>query len=162
MKNLEEIRIAPIKCENKEGTEQLKGLHYAVNALVFNNLKTPISEARKERLLTAFIEIGKEVAGIQQPSKVIAKRDEILTKLRAICKTLKGYVSDEDEAQKSKVIGYTLSAYLRAKDNLSTEDIIKHLQAIKQTADDYGTTKALVRGQEELLAMLTERYSIEV
>ncbi len=85
----QEIGISPIKCENKEGTEALKTLHFKINDVLYAHTYRYIFPATAARLLDSLTSLGVELKDLQVPDKAAPKKEEILVALRAICRSLK-------------------------------------------------------------------------
>lgn len=156
----EEIGIKPIKCENKVGNDCLKDYLYKLNDLFFPMAKRYISSKAKTRLMTALKDVCVQLSTTEFPNACIPKKNEILNKCRVMYKNLSEYESDDNESQMCAVIKYKTSMYLKNKPE-EDEDILKVMRENKEIAEDYGTNKAFIQMQQELITKLSEKYKIE-
>ena len=161
MKTLQDLNITFFKPKNKEGNDCIKDALYALNDIVYTNSRTPLSNRRKERILEAFIRIGKELSATDITDRCKAKKDEILGILRTYCRTLQEYKSDDSDTDLQRVTKYAVSQYLRGKEEINTpEAIIKQLDLFKDIEDDYTTVNSLTKAKDELLDSLKRYYRI--
>lgn len=151
----EEIGIKPIKCENKVGNDCLKDYLYKLNDLFFPMAKRYISSKAKTRLMTALKDVCVQLSTTEFPNACIPKKNEILNKCRVMYKNLSEYESDNNESQMCAVIKYKTSMYLKNKPE-EDEDILKVMRENKEIAEDYGTNKAFIQMQQELITKLSE------
>ena len=169
----EELGLAPIKCQNKEGTEELKKIHYDINDIFYMYKKKYISAFAGRKLYTELVTIGKSLAGLVVPAKAQAKKDELLTKLRATVLTLKHYANDYkwqsgDEKQIQATINWEMKRLLDAKkDHELWNNPIQYLEEIKEIRELYIIPfpgKVLYGYLEEfnneILEMINKKYSI--
>lgn len=172
MKQGTTLGIAPIKAENKEGSDKLKDLHVRINDVLFKNSFKYIDPALAETLYTRLVELGKELNELQVPDRAKAKKNEILSKLRPICKALnterKASLTSEDVPMMQKAINSFLHTYISAKneDRLTDSLALELLVESKRLYDSYMKfvedlkTDKLVQSNYELLGYFDKRYSI--
>lgn len=159
MKRGEELQIKPIRCENKQGNDCLKQYVYSLNDILFPLSKRYISSGARNRLMTKLTHICKELSTTEVPPNCLPKKNEILDKCRTMYKALRNYESDDNEYQRQSVVKYQLSQYLKNKPQ-DDEEILKTLNSNKEIAEDYGTTPAFIKMQEELLQNIEHKYKI--
>lgn len=155
----EEIGIKPIKCENKVGNDCLKDYLYKLNDLFFPMAKRYISSKAKTRLMAALKDVCVQLSTTELPNACMPKKNEILNKCRVMYKNLSEYESDDNESQMCAVIKYKTSMYLKNKPE-EDEDILKVMRENKEIAEDYGTNKAFIQMQQELITKLSEKYAL--
>lgn len=172
MKNLTELGLDIIKCENKNGTDAIKTIHYQVNNIIMKNKYRLQSEKSAKRILDFLIANGVELNNLQVPQSAEAKKQEILKKLKSYCLILKRYMISKDTFESQggvqKIVNYMVGSYLNQKDEKynNVESILEYLQDMKNVAEDYdfngvNTTK-FKQLNEEILNDLTARYRINI
>jgi hypothetical protein len=166
----QEIGISPIKCENKEGTEALKTLHFKINDVLYAHTYRYIFPATAARLLDSLTSLGVELKDLQVPDKAAPKKEEILVALRAICRSLKECIhtpiTEEDHEAMQKAINGQVHRCIKAKPTLTPEKTLGLLLENKQLASDAARywqslkTTSFVKMQEELIQILTKEISL--
>lgn len=174
MKQGIELGVAPIKADNKEGSDKLRDIHVRINDVLYRNSYRYIDPALAGVLYDRLVELGKELNDTNVPDRAKAKKDEILAKLRPICKALnverKGKLTFEDVPMMQKAINSFLHTYISAKneDRLTDALVLELLVESRRLYDAFErfleNLKAdkLVQSNYELLGMLDKRYTILV
>lgn len=121
LKQGKQLGLVPIKCDNREGTDKLKELHYRINDILYTNSGKYIDRELADSIYTDLCELGKAVDGLEVPDRAKAKKSEILSKLRIICKGLKEYKKEyqtiDDAPLMQKAINWFIHQYIDAKQN---------------------------------------------
>lgn len=133
MKKGTELGVKPLKCENKEGTDKLKAVHFKINDILYNNAGKWIDPTLAETLYTDLCALGVELDELDVPERARAKKKELLSKLRPICVTLKDYrkqpLTANDLPQMQATLNYFIHVYIEAKknDNIKPEEVLAML-----------------------------------
>lgn len=145
LKQGKQLGLAPIKAENKEGTDRLKDLHYRINDILYPNAGRYIDQALAHKLYQDLCGLGVELDKLEVPERARAKKTEILGKLRTICSNLKEYRKNtqtlEDVPLMQKAVNWTVHLCIEARDKgeLTPEKV---LDLLKETRRVYDAFKA--------------------
>lgn len=170
MKRFEEIEITILKdFVQKQNSEDLRILLYEVNAILFKKQKQYALRSTAERLRLDLIEYGKKIKDTEVKKKEhLQKKNEMLLKLRMLCIKLQHYINnytgtaEEENTASASLQKFQLGKYIKNKDKLTTEEIISLLKENKEIAEDSREVlPKFKKMQEELLAMLGNKYKIE-
>ena len=134
-----EIGLTPIKTQSKEGTQQLKELHYKVNDVLFGLSGKLLFKKDAELAFTKLCGYGKELNALVVPEKAAAKKSELIAALRKVCTVLRKYigevcVTEEDIPTIQKSINWAIHKYIQAKeeDKLDTMTVVGMLAGNKE------------------------------
>ena len=132
MKNGNEIWGTFIVPVNKATNVRIKNLHYAMNQILYDNNKRYISPISAKRILDKLIELGVSLKELNVENTYKPKKEEILSRLREICKSLikyrKNYMWTEDDAiQINNTLKYQVKMYIDEKDK-ETMNVINFLK----------------------------------
>lgn len=164
------LGLTPIKCESKTGTDKLKELHYAVNAILYKASGRYIFQRQAENLYRELCEYGKQLASLEVPDKAKPKKEELLSKLRVICNSLNVYrkqsQNSEDIEGMQRALNWFLHRYIEVKDNITDEQALELLKESKELSDAvYPWEESLKlsnmnKANRELLSFITTKYQI--
>lgn len=170
LKQGKDVGVSVIKCQNREGTEQLKKLHYDVNDILFKWRGKYMFQADAEQVFTELCNAGKEINALVVPEKAAAKKMELLTALRNICTTLRGYCREEQTSEDlelmQKAINFWLHSFIEEKQKgaIPTEKIIELLTECSrlwcrtERWRDELNLGNFTKANAELLNILKQRY----
>lgn len=172
MRKGEELGIESIKTQSKEGNHKLQALHYRINDILYDYKMRYISPHTAIRVANDLTTLGVEVKEVDVNTKAVAKKEEILSKLRTIVQSLKQYAKSyvwqqSDSSQVEATLKYQISKYIRTKENL---DVEKMLCENKQIWEELYLqcpyrgriqTKKFVDMQYELLDIFNNKYQIK-
>lgn len=176
MKRGSEIGIATISTINREGTDDLKDLHYAINDLLYFYNKKYISRKDAEHILSCLQEHGTALSELKVPAKAKDKKEELLNAVRNIWKSVNSYYksfkwSDSDISQIQATINYQVKQLVDAKsDGRLIKLPIKYLDENKMIYDnmviDSGYADKLKLDtfkefNEQIINVVVKKYSFE-
>ena len=132
-----EIGLTPIKTQSKDGTQQLKELHYKVNDTLYKWSGRFLFQADAEQVFTELCNAGKELNALVVPDKKKKKKTEIVNALRKVCTSLRGYCKEEQTSEDlelmQKALNYFLHKAIEAKsEGLTVEKTVSLLQEQKE------------------------------
>lgn len=134
-----DLGLNPIKCTNKEGTDQLKSLHYQVNDILFTLNGKLVFKSTATKAFNSLTELGKTIKELPVPDKANAKKEEILGKLREVCLKLRNYITtykeeESDVPAMQKSVNFWLHRYIdeKSKNGLTLSVIVSLLQDQKE------------------------------
>lgn len=169
MQTFKELGISIIKCENKQGNDKIKEIHYRINELLFKYQMRYAMWGLASFLEKKLTEFGIELAAVETTEAARAKKNEILTILRKYVRVLKQYtdVNGIDATEENKaataIQKYSVSNYLKNKETLSTEQIITILEDNKELYDNAIKNyiiPSFKKMNDELIEMFKKRYAI--
>ena len=166
--------MIPLKCEQREGCESIKTIHTQINDILYKYSFRYIDQGLANECYTKLVELGKKLSESKVPDRAVAKKDELLSKLRPICKNLGEYrkltLTFEDVPTMQKAINSFLHTYITKKNEgeLTVETILDLLAESKRLYDVFWgyneslKTDTLVNANSQLFSMLEKRYSINL
>lgn len=167
MKKINEIGVSIIKCKNKQGTDNLKELHYKINDLLYKNANTYAIKSIAIYIEKQLVEYGIELNNLQVPDSAKAKKNEILAALRDMVINLRKYLAEynvnpnEEKQAATAILKYRLSNYIKSKQTLTTDQIIALLEENKTIYDllqvEYEPFRKM---QDELIQILNKKFEI--
>ena len=167
-----DIGVNPIKCDSKEGTEKLKELHHQINDILYNNRYKYIDQKLANTMFTALCDLGVKVDELEVPERAMAKKKELITKLRTVCKALQSYRKErqtvEDVPLMQKALGWFAHTYIVAKqqDEINPKQVLDMLIESRRLWDAFCpfeqhlNTATFVKINGELLRWFESKYSI--
>lgn len=133
------LGLTPIKCENREGTEALKKIHYAINDVLYVNAGKYLFKPQAEKMYETLVNYGKELKDLEVPEKAQPKKNEILAELRTRCNSLKVYKQNnqvsEDVPEMQRAVNWTIHLWIEAKDSMTPEKALELLRESKTVHD---------------------------
>ena len=173
MKKFNEIEnFAIIRCEAKVGTEELKELHYQANEIIFMYKMQFAFPRNVERAISQLTGVFVKIKGLEVKDAAMDKKNEILTKGRAIVQSLKTYLNNfkyDDSCITSieSMCKFQLSKYLKAKDKLTIDTGVELLKAnvvlsdiAKDVSDNLNSQPKVgvfIKMQEEIIEILSKQ-----
>lgn len=128
-KNLEQLGITPVKCQNKNGTEKIKELHYKLNDLLFKYRYTFLSPKMALWLVKSISGLSEELKGLSgtTPASAQEKLSEVKKGASDAISKLNAYYSqvENDEMTNSKVIKKRVGEYIKEKDALTFDKALE-------------------------------------
>lgn len=167
-----DLGMVVLKCENREGTESIKTIHHNINDYFYKYAYRYIDPKLAGQLYNELVKLGKELNELKVPDKAVAKKNEILAKLRPVCKELgelkKTSLTSEDVPLMQKAINSFLHNFITEKEKgeIPTDVVLELLDEAKRLYDTYWVfaehlkTDTLVNAHGQLFDMLEKRYSI--
>ena len=161
--------FASIKCEAKVGTEELKELHYQINDIIYSYNMQFAFPRNIEQAISQLTEVFVKIKDLEVKDAAMDKKNEILTKGRAIVQSLKTYLNNfkyDDSCITSieSMCKFQLSKYLKAKDHLTIEtgmELLRENVALSDIAKDITDNlntqpniKAFLKMQGEIIEIL--------
>lgn len=120
-----------IKCENKEGNENLKKIHYQINEIFYNALKTPANKPMALNMMKQLEVLAKELKEVECKPSHVKKKNEILEKLRNNYKVLMGISISNNRENDNKAINtiakYRLSQQIRVRRGDNVDEYINNI-----------------------------------
>lgn len=169
-----ELGLKPLKTENREGTEALREVHHNINGILYQNTYRYIDPKLAGAMYDQLVALGKKLNETSVPEKARAKKEELLSKLRMICKTLgeerKKVLGLDDVPQMQKAINGYLHTYITAKteDRLDDDTVLMLLEESKRLYNTYYNwaeslkTDTLIKSNSELLSIFEKKYGVLV
>lgn len=158
-----------ISCTNKIGTDSLKELHYAANAILFQLKNSYIMKNRTIRCGKALKEISDRIKALEVTDKAKAKKQEVINaidKALTYLRTVRKQEASAEEIQKS--INFTVSGYLRNKPT-NAREALGYIERMKELVSDIGNNdlssinlKAFRKMGEELKAYINKEIEISI
>lgn len=130
-----------ISCQNKIGTDSLKELHYAANAILFQLKNSYIMKNRTIRCGKALKEISDSIKALEVTDKAKAKKQEVINaidKALAYLRSIRKQEASIDEVQRT--INFTVSGYLRNKPT-NAREALDQIYVMKELVSDIGDVK---------------------
>lgn len=174
MKRGNELGIKPIKCKNREGTEDIRKIHMEINNLLYENSGKYINHQLALDIYEELCKKGLELKSLNVPERAKAKQTELLDKLRDIIKTLKPYkeigddwTSEEDIECVQKTINFWLAQHIKNKKQYETDydllfSALKENKRIWQFARFFVASgikfQSFKDANEELLKMINTKF----
>lgn len=169
MKRYTDYGITLLKDFNiKENTEELRKDIYDINDILYKHQYRYTLNQTSYRLLDTFIEYGKKIKGYNFNKQSLKdKQAEVLVKLHDICVKLKMiatevYTNSEYYYAAESIQKYAVSCYLKQKDILSDDDVIRllkeNMDMYKDINNDSLISKPFRKMQEELLERISNKY----
>lgn len=124
IKKLVELGITPLKCENKEGTENLREIHHRINDIIYPNGGKYIDRKLKEDIYSQLVEEGKKLNDLKVTERAEPKKKELLEKLRKVCLSLKSYdayLDPTDTPFAQKTINYFIHQFITVKKEITMD-----------------------------------------
>jgi hypothetical protein len=143
LKQGKQLGITPIKCEQKEGTDKLKDLHYRINDILYSNSGKYIDKALAQSLYGDLCGLGVELDALEVPERARAKKTELLGKLRTVCMNLKDYRKQpqtiEDTQLMQAAINWVVHLCIDAKEKneLTPEKVLELLKETKRVYEAF-------------------------
>lgn len=174
MKRGIDLGITIIKCDNREGTETLREVHHNINGILYQNTYRYIDPKLAGSMYDRLVALGKKLNETSVPEKARPKKEELLSKLRTICKTLgeerKKVLGLDDVPQMQKAINGYLHTYITAKteNRLDDDTVLMLLEESKRLYDTYYNwaeslkTDTLIQSNSELLSIFEKKYGVLV
>lgn len=172
MKKGNELGIKVIKCENREGTDKLKALHYQINDILYKNTGKYIDQKLAYSLYTDLCGLGVQLDELEVPERAREKKKELLGKLRSICMTLKEYrkqpLTMEDVPLMQKALNWFIHEYIEDKkdDNIKPEKVLELLVESRRLWDAFCAyeqhlkTDTFIKVNGELVRWFDSKYGI--
>lgn len=130
-----------ISCTNKIGTDSLKDLHYAANAILFKLKNSYIMRNRTIRCGKALKEISDSIKALEVTDKAKAKKQEVLNAIDKALVYLRSIRKQEASAEEiQKTINFTVSGYLRKKPT-NAREALDQIYVMKELISDIGDIK---------------------
>lgn len=152
----------------KDNTEELRKDIYDINDILYKHMYRYTLPNTSYRLYFILIEYGKKIKAYNFNKQTLKdKQQEVLNQLHDICILLKklaghNYINSEYYYAYEQIQKYQVSSYLKKKDILTDEDVVKLLQDNKDIATDIANkdnlTKPFIDMQKELLERLNSKY----
>ena len=165
-----QLGLTPIKCTNKEGTDKLKEIHYAVNDILYKASGRYIFQRQADSIYKQLCEYGKQLAALDVSDKASPKKEELLSKLRVICNSLNVYrkqsQTSEDIESMQKAVGWFLHRYIEARDTMTDIQALEFLKETKELSDavypweESLKLSNLTKANRELLSFITTKYQL--
>lgn len=138
-----ELGLTPIKCGNREGTPQLKELHYKINDILYKWSGKYLFQTDAEQVFRELCGYGKELSALVVPGKASAKKSELITALRKVCTSLREYCKNEQTSEDlelmQKAVNFFLHKAIEAKnEGLTVEKAVGLLQEQKELWQNIG------------------------
>ena len=164
--------FASIKCEAKVGTEELKVLHYQINDIIYSYNMQFAFPRNIEQAISQLTEVFVKIKDLEVKDAAMDKKNEILTKGRAIVQSLKTYLNNfkyDDSCISSieSMCKFQLSNYLKNKDNLTIATGVEMLNVnvmLRDIATDVADNinkqpniKAFIRMQGEIIEIVSKQ-----
>lgn len=152
-KNLCNLGITPIKCENKATSDCLKEIHYAINEFIYLHQYLWLSPRAGKYCLEKLRDYREKLLKMPVDDKCRAKWMEVGKTVRGYIQTLEGYNPVEEPETDSKVLRKVVGEYVAVKDRLGFEDTIKLAKETKTMGElyDYSSVPSFARLNEELV-----------
>lgn len=169
-----DLGMVVIKCDNREGTESIKTIHHKINDYFYKYAYRYIDPKLAGQLYDKLVALGKELNDLKVPDKAMAKKNEILTKLRPVCKGLgelrKTSLTSEDVPLMQKAINGFLHNFIteKQKGEMPTDVVLDFLGEAKRLYDTFWAfsedlkTDTLVNAHSQLFNMIEKRYAINL
>lgn len=168
IKKFKDVGITPIKCTEKTGTEELKKLHIKANDILYRYSFRPILYDIIVLVKGKIVSVGKEIKALDVPNSALAKKEEILKKLRiqlsALIKLESEYRCIDEDANKAAeaLQKYKVAQYIKVKYSMSQEEMLKELEDNKELyealKENYAILPSFEQMQKELLENFSSRY----
>lgn len=156
-----------ISCQNKIGTDSLKELHYAANAILFQLKNSYVMKNRTIRCGKALKEISDSIKALEVTDKAKAKKQEVLNaidKALTYLRSIRKQEASADEVQRT--INFTVSQYLRNKPTTARE-ALGYIERMKELVNDIGSidlstlkTKSFRQMHKELKELIEQEIEI--
>lgn len=165
-----ELGLKPVRTQSKEGTQQLKELHYKINDTLYKWSGRFLFQVDAEQVFAELCEYGKELNALVVPEKASAKKTEIVNVLRKVCTELRGYCREEQTSEDlelmQKAINFWLHSFIEEKQKgaIPTEKIIELLTECSrlwcrtERWRDELNLGNFTKANAELLNILKQRY----
>ena len=169
-----DLGMVVIKCDNREGTDAIKTIHHNINDYFYKYAYRYIDPKLAGQLYDKLVALGKELNDLKVPDKALTKKNEILTKLRPVCKELgelrKTSLTSEDVPLMQKAINGFLHIFIteKQKGDIPTDVVLDLLGEAKRLYDTFWSfseelkTDTLVNAHTQLFGMLEKRYAINL
>lgn len=130
-----------ISCQNKIGTDNLKDLHYAANAILFQLKNSYVMKNRTIRCGKALKKISDSIKALEVTDKAKAKKQEVISaidKALTYLRSIRKQEASVDEVQRT--INFTVSQYLRNKPT-NAREALDQIYVMKELVSDIGDVK---------------------
>lgn len=122
--------VSVIKCENREGCDSLKELHFKVNDILFVLNGKLLFKPTASKAYNELVELGKTVKDLEVPDKAKPKKEEILAQLRDRCQKLRNYIfnykeEESDVPAMQKAVNFWMHQFIEAKEKNEIYNPIK-------------------------------------
>lgn len=159
IKKFNEIGISVISnLKHKEGDDTLKELLYNINDLLYSVQTRFAVYELAEEVLRQLKEIGLKTKEMTCKDRCLPKKDEILSRIREQCTTLKFYLSnynvpeDEEKTAIDKMMRFQLSISINTKEAFNnTKDVAPLVKQIRDNKRIF-----------QLLSKRVSKYNINV
>lgn len=158
-----------ISCTNKIGTDSLKELHYAANAILFQLKNSYVMKNRTIRCGKALKAIAESIEALEVTDRAKAKKQEVISaidKALTYLRSIRKQEASTEEVQRS--INFTVSQYLRNKPTTARE-ALGQIERMKELISDIGginfstlKTKAFRQMHKELKELIEQEIEIEI
>lgn len=171
-----EILVKPVKFENHRSNDELDKIIYEFQDLLYFYATKEIVVYAKCDILDSIEKMANRVKDIECDDKVQPRKDELLTAMRKIYKSVRNYgvhpYKKEDVEIVQKLIQYLIAKSIKAKAG-TMDDIVKQMEENKKAYKVYikpfleaklGVmlhTGNLIKIQKELLQIIGKRYDFE-
>lgn len=158
-----------ISCQNKIGTDSLKDLHYAANAILFQLKNSYIMKNRTIRCGKALKAISDSIKSLEVTDKAKAKKQEVINAIDKILTYLRSIRKQEASADEvQRTINFTVSNYLRNKPT-NAREALGQIERMKELVSDIGDidlstlkTKSFRQMHKELKELVEQEIEIEI
>lgn len=157
-----------ISCTNKIGTDSLKELHYAANAILFQLKNSYVMKNRTIRCGKALKAIAESIKALDVSDRAKAKKQEVINaidKALVYLRSIRKQEASVDEIQKT--INFMVSSYLRNKPTTARE-ALDQIERMKDLISDIGDidlstlkTKSFMQMHKELKELIEQEIEIE-
>lgn len=143
MKTLIELNIPQIKCVNKEATDYVRDLQQRANDELFPYRQRPLSPNATDTLIKILTDVGIALKGAIVSDKQALRRNEIMSQLRDIIRSLKAYNTslsweNEDVNKVQRIMNYFTQKVIQAKEKgLTTKTVMALLKERKEICQYY-------------------------
>ena len=158
-----------ISCTNKIGTDSLKELHYAANAILFQLKNSYIMKNRTIRCGKALKEISESIKSLEVTDRAKAKKKEVISaidKALAYLRSIRKQEASTEEIQKT--ISFMVSSYLRNKPT-NAREALDQIERVKVLMNDIGDidlstlkTKSFRQMHKELKELIEQEIEIDI
>lgn len=117
---LNDMGIAPIKCQNKASDEKVKDLHYAINDLIYKYRFCLISGPMAKYLTSKLSEYRKDLRELyaNEKGQIREKVAELGKRVSEYINTLNTYNPGESETDNARVLKKRVAEYVKVKDTM--------------------------------------------
>lgn len=171
-----EILVQPVKFENHRSNDELDKIIYKVQDLLYFYATKEIVYTAKSDILLRLERYAKEVKAVECDEKVQPRKDELLTNMRKIFKSVRNYevhpYKKEDVETVQKLIQYLIAKSIKAKTG-DMDTIVKQMEENRKAYKIYVKpyldaklgvtlyTGNIIKIQNELIQMVFKKYSLE-